>query len=46
MKKKKHRHKWETGDGCLACGAYEAYCKGCETIGLFDGKGKLIDTAI
>lgn len=44
--KKKHRHRWESdGDSCMACGAYEAYCKGCETIGLFSGEGKLLDTA-
>jgi len=44
--KKTHRHKWETdGDSCIACGSYEAYCKGCDMVGLFTGAGKLIDTA-
>jgi hypothetical protein len=45
-KKKAHRHRWVTdGDSCNACGAYEKYCKGCETIALCNLKGKIIDIA-
>lgn len=43
--KTKHRHSWKTDlDSCFNCGYYEAVCYKCDTIGLFNSKGKLVDT--
>ena len=45
-KKKIHRHRWvKNFDSCIACGAEERICSGCDDIGLFDLHGKLIDIA-
>lgn len=46
IKRKIHLHKWTDKEIiCHFCGHYEAYCKGCKTVGLFSGQGTLIDTA-
>lgn len=46
VKKKKHVHKWaDEFPLCDHCGVYEAFCKGCQTVGVFNKKGELIDTA-
>lgn len=34
------RHDWITSDSCGHCGYYEAQCRKCDIIDLFDSKGK------